>query len=96
LISVDGGRLYEVERIEGHRAHKNQRELFVKWLGFDTTWCTWVRESSLREEVPDMVASYWSQPSSFTSRPSVPKRASRVEVQDVAPVALRCSGRRAR
>ena len=51
LVGADGGRRYEVERIEGHRTHKIQRELFVKWLGFDTTWCTWVLESSLRDVV---------------------------------------------
>jgi hypothetical protein len=29
-----------VTRIEGHQTHKKQKELFVKWRSFDTTWCT--------------------------------------------------------
>ena len=70
LVNAAGGRWYEVESIEGHRTHNQQREVFVKWLGFDTTWCTWVRESSLREEVPKLKDLYWSHSSSFTSRQS--------------------------
>ena len=94
-VDADGGRRYEVERIQGHRTHKQQRELFVKWRGFDTTWCTWVRESSLRTEVPQLVDLYWAQPSSFTARPSAPKRASRVAGPGSARVPLQRSGRRA-
>jgi hypothetical protein len=89
LVDAAGGRRYEVDRIEGHRTNKQQRELFVKWRGFDTTWCTWARESSLRAEVPELVDLYWSQPSSFTSRPSAPKRASRVDATGPVPASLR-------
>jgi hypothetical protein len=73
-VNAAGGRWYEVESIERHRTHNQQHELFVKWLGFDTTWCTWVRESSLREEVRKLKALYWSHSSSFTSRQSAPER----------------------
>jgi hypothetical protein len=40
-----------VTRIEGHQTQKKLEELFVKWRGFDTTWCTWVFEANLQADV---------------------------------------------
>ncbi len=40
-----------VTRIEGHRTHKKQKELFVRERGFETTWCTWVFEANLQADV---------------------------------------------
>ena len=44
-----------VTRIEGHQTQKKLEELFVKWRGFDTTWCTWVFEANLQADVSAFV-----------------------------------------
>ena len=74
IVRADGTQLFEVDRIEGHRTYKGRSELLVRWKGYDTTWDTWVLETNLRDDVPGIVAKYWRKPSSFTARPSAPKR----------------------
>ena len=74
LVRADGTKLFEVDRIEGHRTYKGRSELLVRWKGYDTTWDTWVLETTLREDVPHIVAKYWRRPSTFVARPSAAKR----------------------
>ena len=49
---------FEIEKIMNDRINEGNRELSIKWLGFEE--CTWEPENIIAEDVPEMVEKYYS------------------------------------
>jgi hypothetical protein len=49
---------YEVEKILDSRISKGQREVLVKWRGFDDREATWEPSEVIREDVPNLVEEF--------------------------------------
>lgn len=50
---------YEVERIKQWKIKKNQKEFFVKWVGYGAKECSWVKEADLN--CPEILNTFLSR-----------------------------------
>jgi len=77
LIANGGVARYEVRRISNVRIHKGQSELWVWRKGYDQSHNCWVHRDILTADVPELVKTFDTRPSTFKARASAPKRATK-------------------
>lgn len=74
MVGRDGVEKFEIRRISDSRTYKGRHEFWVEWTGYDQSDNCWLPRDVLLADVPETLAAYEANPSSFKARASAPKR----------------------